>query len=106
MVPSRSSRSAGRARRGSAEDLFEELTDRMANENVAFLNAGRGARRHAKTDVAETAHLATVLAGQTDHGHLLFTCGLDRAHDVAAVAAGRDREEHIPGAPVGAHLAR
>src|SRR5947207_181262 len=100
MVPSRSSSSAGGARRGSAEDLFQELTDRVTDENMTFLNAGRRGRRHAETDIAEIAHLATVLAGQPDHGHPLFTSGLDRAHDVAAVAAGRDREQHVALAPV------
>src|SRR5712691_1175604 len=90
----------------SAENLLEELADRMANEDVALLDAGRGGRRDAEAHVAEVAHLATVLACQADDGHSILAGRFDRPHDVAAVAARGDGEEDGPGAPVGAHFAR
>src|SRR6266436_4514425 len=90
----------------SAENLLEELADRVANEDVALLDAGRGGGRDAEAGVAEVAHLATALACQADDGHPLLSGSLDRPQDVSAVAARGDGEEDVPGAPVGAYFAR
>jgi len=62
--PSRSRSRAGRIRRESAEDLFEELADRMANEDVALLDAGCRGRRDAEAHVAEIAHAGSGELGQ------------------------------------------
>src|SRR4030095_9441124 len=70
-VPSRSRSRAGRIRPGLAQDLFEELADSVANEDVALLDAWRRDRRHAETHIAKVAHLATALARQADDGHAL-----------------------------------
>src|SRR3989442_679203 len=105
-APSRSRSRAGRIRRESAEDLFEELADRMANEDVALLDAGCRGRRDAEAHVAEIAHLATAFARQADDDHLLLARGLDRLQDVGAVAARRDGEEDVAFPAVGAHFAR
>src|SRR5437588_10416628 len=82
-------------RPGSTEDLLEELADRMANEDVAFLDAGRRGRGDAEAHVAEVAHLATALARQADDGHPLVARCLDGAQDVGTVAARRDGEEEV-----------
>src|SRR5947207_13087858 len=105
-VPSRSRRRARGVRRGSAEDLFKQLADRMAEEDVAFLDARRGARRDTETDIAEIAHLPSLRAREADDRHPLLPRHLDRPHDIPAVAARGDGEENIALAAVGADLAR
>src|SRR5262249_21037330 len=105
-VPSRSRSRAARIRLGSAEDLLEELTDRMTNEDVALLDAGRRGRRDAEAYVAEITHLATALARKADDSHVLFPGSLDRSHDVAAVAARGDGEQDVPCPSVCTHFTR
>src|SRR5258708_31624108 len=91
--------------RHSAEYLLEELTDRVPDEDVAFLDA-RGRRRgDAQAHIAKVPHLATVGARETHDRHALAARGLDRAQDVAAVAARRDGEQHVAFAPVSGDLA-
>src|SRR5438445_390267 len=90
----------------SAENLLEQLTDRMPDEDVALLDARRRCRRNAEAYIAQLTHLAAVRTGEAHHLHALAARGLDRPHDVAAVAAGRDGQEHVAFAPVGSDLAR
>jgi hypothetical protein len=78
----------------------------VADEDVALLDARRRFRRHAEADIAEVAHLATVLAAQADDSHVLLSCGLDRSHDIATVATRRDGKQNVPCPPVSAHFAR
>src|SRR5437762_12828710 len=105
-VPSRCRSRARARRRGSAEDLFKQLADRMAEEDVAFLDSRRGARRNTETHVAEVAHLPALLTRQADDDHSLLPCHIDRPQDIPAVSARRDGEEDIALAAVGADLAR
>ena len=49
-------------------------------------------------------HCAAVAPGQSDHRHLALVCGVDRFDDVARVAAGRDRQQHVVGLAQRAHL--
>src|SRR5262245_22210940 len=104
-VPSRSRRRAGRIRSPSTEDALEELTERVADENVTLLNTRCRGRRNAKAQIAKIAHLPAALACHADDSHVLFAGNLDGSHDVPAVAARRDREQDVPRAPVGTHLA-
>src|SRR5215470_12717132 len=77
----------------------------MANDDVAFLNAGRRCRWNSQADVAQIGHLASGLTGQPDDAHPLVTSRLDRPQNVATVTAGRQRKQHIAFPALRTHFA-
>ena len=70
----------------------------MQNQDMDFLDPGRGIGRDAQFDIV-FAHLAAdgaaTAPGQGNHPHFSGLCRLDGLHDIGGVAAGADREQDI-----------
>ena len=74
---------------------------------MGFLNSRRPVGRHAKMNIVfpeHFAHLATTFAGQRNDTHVGFVRRLDRFNDIARIARGGNRQQHIAGMTKAAHL--
>src|SRR5690606_27817668 len=92
---------------GAKQLAIDVIAQAVDGQQVNFLNACGGLGGYTDLHILRVhqgAHIAPVAAGQGDDFHAPVMGGLDRLNHVGGVAAGGNRQQHVPVCPQGADL--
>ena len=85
---------------------FHKLTDDVADEDMAFLDARGVFGRHVEQDVGIFLHQAAGLAGHGDDLHAHLLSHLESLEDILGIAGGGDAHDDVAGLGSAAQEAR
>jgi hypothetical protein len=88
----------------AASQLYP-LAERVAEQNVRFLNAGSVVRWHADAGISQCPHSGSVVASHHDGRGSQLSGFLQSRANVTAIARCRDTDENIAGLAQGLDLA-